>query len=80
MLLTLLFSFAMAEPKTIAIKGMDCKACVSAINKAVCAEKEMQTWFNKCESKVKNAKEKMGELTFETAANVTIDAEKMKKN
>lgn len=63
-----------ANEEKIAVKGMHCEACESELNDKVCKDKEMSTWFSKCEAKVLDAKAEMGEIKFTPkSGNLTAD-------
>ena len=76
-LVILNISESLAE--TMTIKGMHCGSCASAVNKAVCKDKEMSTWFEKCEAKVTDAKKEMGALDLVLKKDVSLDETKKSK-
>lgn len=72
-------SFCFADKGTVLIEGMNCGGCVKQVNKLVCQDKEVSTWFSSCSSEVVDADKQIGKLVYSTAQTISLDAAKKKK-
>lgn len=67
-------SWAVAEKKTIKIKGMHCKGCVEMIEGEVCEAQKFKT----CKVRLATGEKNMGEIELETEGKALIDMKKIK--
>lgn len=59
---SLAFSYAHAEDKTCAVKGMHCEACTEMVQGKVCEDGKYST----CEVKITNEKKELGQVHLVT--------------
>jgi copper chaperone CopZ len=72
-------SFAYATSGTLNIKPMHCGSCVKNVNKTICKNAEMESWFESCKAELVDADKEEGKVEFTLKKDVKWDDEKKAK-
>lgn len=76
-ILTFISISAFAGPTVFKVKGMHCSGCASMVKKSICENEEIKKAYGGCTTKIIDEKNEIGEITFATAGDVTVDQTKV---